>query len=138
MGLILDTSVLIAVERGTLDPDRLAHGREDTDVGMSAITVAELLHGVHRADSEARRLRREAYVERLIASLMVFPFDLTTARIYSRLWAGLARKGVSLGAHDLMIGATALALGYSVATMDLRDYPRIEGLTLVHFDAAST
>jgi predicted nucleic acid-binding protein len=52
------------------------------------------------------------------------------ARIYSELWSDLSRKGVQIGAHDLIIGSTALSLGFSVTTYNLRHFERIEGLTI--------
>jgi len=130
MGVIFDTSVLIALERGALDPDRLVHGREQEPFGISVISAAELLHGVHRADTPKRRIKRASYVEKVLEHYALYPFDLGAARIYADLWATLQKKGVRIGAHDLMIAATAISLGWSVTTLDLRDYRRIEGLTL--------
>lgn len=128
--MIFDTSVLIALERGALDTDRLIQGREQEPFGISVISAAELLHGVHRADTQKRRMRRASYVEKVLDSFALHPFDLAAARIYAELWATLQKKGVQIGAHDLMIAATAISLGFSVATLDLRDYRKIEGLSL--------
>ena len=130
MGVIFDTSVLIALERGNLDVDRLIHGREQEPFGISVVSAAELLHGVHRADTQMRRIRRASYVEKVLERFTPYPFDLTAARIYAESWATLLKKGVQIGAHDLMIAATAMSLGFSVATLDLRDYGKIEGLSL--------
>ncbi len=128
MGVIFDTSVLIAIERSSVNIERLVEGREDEPFGISTITVSELLHGVHRADSENRRLKREAYVEKIIETFPIYSFDLSAARIYARIWANLAKKGISIGAHDLIIASTAISLGFSVATSDMRDYGKIKGL----------
>lgn len=133
MGVIFDTSVLIAIERGSQNVERLMNGREDEPFGISVITVSELLHGVHRADSEKRRLRREAFVEKIIEIFPIYLFDLGTARIYARLWSSLAKKGVNIGAHDLMIASTAISLGFSVVTSDMRDYDKIKGLKVEQF-----
>ncbi|PYK92251.1 MAG: VapC toxin family PIN domain ribonuclease [Verrucomicrobia bacterium] len=130
MGVIFDTSVLIALERGALDPDRLVQGREQEPFGISVISAAELLHGVHRADTQKRRIKRSSYVEKVLELYAIYPFELGAARIYAELWATLQRKGVRIGAHDLMIAATAISLGWTVATLDLRDYRKIEGLML--------
>ena len=130
MGVILDSSVLIEAERGHLDIDRFINDRETQPFGLSVITVAELLHGVHRADSEKRRIKRSAYVEKVIELFPIYPFGIDTARVYAQLWATLLRKGVQIGAHDLIIASTAIALGFSVATFDKRDFERIEGLEL--------
>ncbi len=128
MGLIFDTSVLIAIERGSLNIEKIIKGKENEPFGISSITVSELLHGVHRADSEKRRLKRAAYVEKIIETFPIYPFDLGTARIYARLWANLAKKGINIGAHDLMIASSAISLGFSVITSDIRDYRKIKWL----------
>lgn len=128
MGVILDTSILIEAERGRLDIEGFIEGKEEELFGLSVITAAELLHGVHRADSAKRRRRRSAYVEKLIELFPLYPFDLAAARIYADLWVQLLREGKMIGAHDLMIGSTALALGFSVATFNKREFDRIEGL----------
>ena len=130
MGLIFDTSVLIEAERGNLDVAEFTRDREKEFFGLSAISVAELLHGVHRADTEKRRLRRSAYVEKVIELFPIYPFEINTARIYAQLWAGLMKQRIQIGAHDLIIGSTALALGFSVATFNKRHFEKIEGLKL--------
>jgi tRNA(fMet)-specific endonuclease VapC len=128
VGVIVDSSVLIASERGAVDLAAKLQERAGESAGMSAITASELLHGVHRAAPSAIKARREAMVERLLATLTVVPFDQVVARVHARLWATLAGGGVSLGAHDLIIGATAVALGWAVATRDTRSFPKIPGL----------
>ena len=107
--------------------------QDDEPVAIAAITAAELLHGVHRAGSPGQRQRREAFVEHLLAALPVLPFDLVTARIHASLSAQLATHGRSIGAHDLLIGATAIAAGYRVATHDIRSFSRISGLKVVEW-----
>lgn len=131
MGTLIDSSVLIAAERQALDLAAVLPDQADDAVAIAAITAAELLHGVQRAATAAQRQRREAFVERLLAALPVLPFDLVTARIHASLWAGLAARGASIGAHDLLIGATAIAAGYRVVTRDRRSFARIPGLDVV-------
>ena len=133
MGIIFDTSVLIALERGVHGLEKLASGRENDPFGISVVTVSELLHGVHRADSEKRRLTRGAFVEKIIQTFPLYSFDLSAARIYAKLWANLAKKGVTIGAHDLMIASTAIAVGFSVVTADVHDYGKIKELSLEKF-----
>jgi len=134
MGVIFDTSLLIESERRQSEISQFTKGRKEEVFGISVITVAELLHGVHRADSKIRRLKRSAYVEKVIELFPIYNFEISTARIYSELWADLSRKGIQIGAHDLIIGATALSLGFSVATYNLRHFKRIEGLNLETFE----
>jgi len=128
---LIDSSVLITAERRTIDLDRAMAEHADEPVGISAITASELLHGVQRAATAAQRQRRQAFVENLLAVLPLLPFDLVTARIHASLWATLAAKGTVVGAHDLLIGATAIAAGYRVATRDRRSFGKIPGLEVV-------
>ena len=88
---------------------------------------------MHRAAKPAQRSRREAFVEHVLSTLPVIPFDLVSARIHARLWAQLAAKGTIIGSHDLLIAATALSLGYDVATRDERSFPKIPGLTVLRW-----
>ena len=75
--------------------------------------------------------RAEAFVERLVAAIPVYPFDPVTARIHASLWASLAAKGAAVGSRDLWIAATAIGLGFRVATRDRRSFGRIPGLEVV-------
>jgi predicted nucleic acid-binding protein len=130
MGVILDTSVLIEAERQEFEIDKFTENREEEIFGLSVITVSELLHGVYRADSTKRRLRRSAYVEKVIELFPIYVFEISIARIYAELWSDLSKKGVQIGAHDLIIGSTALSLGFSVVTNNIRHFERIEGLKI--------
>jgi predicted nucleic acid-binding protein len=128
MGVIFDTSEIITLERNDQTIEEIVHGREDEPFGISVITVAELLHGVERADSQTRKIKRQAFVEKAIELFPVFPFDITIARIYARLWASLAAQGTVVGSHDLIIAATALSMDYTIITANMRDFGKIEGL----------
>jgi tRNA(fMet)-specific endonuclease VapC len=130
MGVIFDSSEIIALERNRGSVDDLLRVREDEPVGISVVTVAELLHGVEHADSESRRLKRQAFVEKVIELFPILPFDLAAARIYARIWASLVQKGVSVVSHDLIIAATAISLDYVVVTSNRRDFEKIEGVQL--------
>jgi predicted nucleic acid-binding protein len=131
--MLIDSSVLIAWERDRLNLEsRLADYAEE-EFAISAITASELLHGVHRATTPARRSQREAFVEGLLSRLPVVSFDLVTARIHARLSAELAAKGTLVGPHDLLIAATAMAKGHKVASRDERSFPNIPGLSLVRW-----
>lgn len=75
-------------------------------------------------------MKRSAYVEKVIESFPIYNFEISIARIYAELWSDLSKKGIQIGAHDLMIGSTALSLGFSLATYNLRHFERIEGLKI--------
>ena len=131
MGVVLDTSVLVAAERGDLDMPALLEPLGTEPVAIAAITAAELLFGVARAGSAARRTRRGAFVEGLLAVLPTIPFGLLEARRHAQLWAELTRKGRMIGPHDLAIAATALAHDFALATLNRDEFGRVPGLRLV-------
>ena len=133
MGIVIDSSVLIAWERDQLNLDAQIVGYAGEDFAISAVTASELLHGVHRATTAARRNQREAFVEGLLSRIPVLSFDLVTARVHARLSSELAVKKTPVGPHDLMIAATAIANGYAVATRDERSFPKVPGLSLLHW-----
>ena len=133
MATLVDSSVLIAAERGQLDLDRILETHAESGLAMAAVTASELLHGVHRLRTSARKVRAEAFVEALLQAMPVVPFDILCARAHARLGADLARRGLSVGAHDLLIGATAVAGGFSVATRDRRGFSKIRDLDGVYW-----
>lgn len=130
MGVVLDTSVLVAAERGALRFEALLESLGEESVAMAAVTASELLHGCHRATDPAVRTRRAAFVDALLDALPVLPFGLPEARRHAELWAGLERTGEPIGPHDLLIAATALAHGHALATMNQREFGRVPGLRL--------
>ena len=88
MGLILDSSILIADERGRFDlVGFLQRVVASEEAAITAITASELLHGVERADTPPRRQRREAYVTKVLADFPVLPFALEEARVHARIRA---------------------------------------------------
>ena len=128
MAALIDSSVLIAAERGEIETDLFLERFGKTELALAAISASELLHGIHRLRASARKIRAEAWVEAILGALPIVPFDLACARAHARLGAHLARKGVTIGAHDLVIGASALARGYAVITKDRRSFPKIPEL----------
>ncbi len=131
--LIIDSSIVIDLEREQLPGEVEAAIVAADEAAIAAITLSEILEGVHGAD-EARRGAKEAFVARFAAGFGVIPFDAIVARVHARLAHDLNRRGTPVGAHDLLIGATAIAHGAEVWTMDRRSFPRIPGLTVRAFE----
>lgn len=67
-------------------------------------------------------------MDQLVSLMPVIAFDLRVARVHATLSADLGAKGTPVGAHDLIIAATAVSLGFSVATRERRSFPKIRGL----------
>ena len=101
------------------------------ETAISIVTVSELLMGVHRADTEARKLRRSAFVEAIIREIPSIEFNMKSVRIHAELYAYLAHSGQLIGAHDLIIAATALAWGHALLTANEREFRRVPGLEVV-------
>ncbi|HUG94229.1 MAG TPA: PIN domain-containing protein [Planctomycetaceae bacterium] len=99
MGLIIDTNVFIRAERAGHPPD-VSRWAGYGEAYLSVVTVAELLIGVHRADNDARRARRSAFVEEIIRSFPVLDFNTPVARVHAELFASLAARGELIGPHD--------------------------------------
>jgi len=133
VGTLIDTSVLIAIERGQLDTSLLRTEDDEEAVALAAISASELLHGVHRLTGAVARTRAERFVEHVLASVPVVDFDLDIARVHARLDAELSAAGTAVGDADLMIAATAVWLDYRIATRDLRSFPKIKGLAVVRW-----
>ena len=125
--------MLIAAQRGDVDLRALLAKQGAFDVATSAICVSELLHGPHRLTNAMARARAERSVESVLTGLSIVSFDLDIARVHARLGADLAAKGTAVGAHDLIVAATALSLDYRVATRDKRSFPKIPGLDVVYW-----
>ena len=130
MGVVLDTSVLIAAEKGRLDLSALFSVIGEEPVMIAAITASELLHGVERARTAEIQERRSRYVEWIINNLGVAAFGIPEARAHARLWAQLSVQGQSIGPYDLLVAATALSLGFSLATLNKKEFKRVPGLIL--------
>jgi tRNA(fMet)-specific endonuclease VapC len=133
VAVLIDTDLLVDLEHGVGAPevDRLLG---DQERAISVITVSELLHGVHRATG-ARRARRSAFVEHLLAGLQAIPITEPVARVHADIWAQLAKRGQVIGAHDLWIAATAIAHGLAVATSNGADFSRVPGLRVLQAPA---
>jgi tRNA(fMet)-specific endonuclease VapC len=125
VGILIDTSVLIAIERGLLSREVVTE-----DAAISVITVSELLHGVRRG-SGPRRIVRQATVTGILGEFPIVDVTTSIARVHSEIWAALEAKGTLVAAHDLWIGASAVTHGLGVLTRDVGDFARIPGLRVV-------
>jgi tRNA(fMet)-specific endonuclease VapC len=130
VGVVLDTSTLIAAEHDAQGFARSLEALGAQPVAIAAITVSELLHGWHRARDPAVRARRGAFVDAVLDAIHVLPFGLPEARRHAELWADLTRRGKVIGPHDLLIGATALTHGFALATLNWREFERVPGLAV--------
>lgn len=132
MGVILDSSIVIAAERRGDTVARLLRKIVtefgDQEAALSSIGLTELVHGIHRAITPDIRQRRETFIADLLAEIPVYPFTRDTAMLAGKLDAEQQAQGVVIPFPDLLIGATALWLDYAVVTGNLRHFQQIPGL----------
>lgn len=135
MGLILDTGILIASERrresveDILRQVRAAHG--EIDIALSTVSVVELTHGIYRARNDADRERRRIFSEGVFQDIVVHPVTLEIAQLAGKIEGEQAAQGIAIAFEDLVIGATALHLGFDVATLNVKHFQLIPGLKIV-------
>jgi len=135
LGVILDSSVVIEAERQQLNVaqflKQIVQKIGEREAALSSITVAELVHGIYRANTEERRARRRAFLDDLKAAVPVYPITDNTAELVGKIGGESAAKGVTIPFDDLLIGVCALERGYAVATRNRRHFQKIPGLKLV-------
>lgn len=126
MGLILDSSVAIAAERRGDTVEKLIEQvlsvTGDQDAALSSVGLTELAHGIYRAQTPAMRLRRQSFVDALLQVLTVHPYTKATALLGAKIDGEQQAQGVTIPFPDLLIGVTALELGFSVLTVNLRHF----------------
>lgn len=130
MAVILDADVVIRGEKGTFDLKKWAASLPDERFEIAAITVAELWHGVERATG-AHRTRRQQYLQTILNILPVIPYTEQTAYEHARIWAELESVGQMIGFYDVLVAATALERGCSVATFNTKHLSKVRGLTVI-------
>jgi predicted nucleic acid-binding protein len=137
MGLILDSSVIIAAERrgdivAAMLKQIVASTRDQRAV-RSSMGLTELAHGIDRAQTEEARGRRDAFLRELLDDVEVYPYMKETALLAGKIDGEQQRRGVTIPFADLLIGATALEVGYSLLTVNVRHFHLIPGLTVLPF-----
>ena len=135
MGLILDSSVLVASEREGQNARQIltviARKIGETDVGISVVTLIELAHGAARADTPERKEKRQKFIQELLTAMPIHPVTAPLALRAGQLDGESQARGTRIPLPDLLIGVTALGLGYSVATTNLRHFQQVPGLSVV-------
>jgi tRNA(fMet)-specific endonuclease VapC len=127
---MLDADVIISGEKGAFDLQAWLEARANDQFEVAAVTIAELWHGVERA-SPTHRPGRQRYLEAFVGLLPVISYTEQTAYHHARLWANLSASGKSIGSYDMIVAATALQRGSTVATFNKRHFSQVKGLPLL-------
>ena len=130
MGLLIDTSALVALERDPKGWARVADVLGSERAAVPAVVLAELLAGVALADTPAQAAGRRAKIDAMMARVPVVDFDELIAARWARLFALLQRGGALIPSNDLAVAATAFHLGFGVLVGPAgeRHFRRVPGL----------
>lgn len=130
MAIILDADVIIRGEKGVFDLARWTASQPEAHFEIAAITVAELWHGVERANG-ARKARRREYLEAILTALPIIPYTEQTAYEHARIWSELEADGKMIGFYDVIVAATALERDSSIASFNQKHFSMVKGLKVV-------
>lgn len=132
---MLDSTAAVAAERRGKNARQLLEAvvleTGDEGIAVSVITVLELAHGITRADTAERRERRQRFLDELLTGVPIQPVTAPIALRAGRIDGQSQAKGVRIPLPDLLIGASALELGYGVGTANIRHFQLITGLNVI-------
>jgi tRNA(fMet)-specific endonuclease VapC len=122
--LLLDTDAYSALKRGHAVVADLV--RRSDEVLISTVVAGELLHGF-RCGSRFERNRQD--LDEFIACpfVTVVPVTLVTADRFSRVAAGLRKRGTPIPTNDIWVAAQAMETGAELLSFD-RHYEAVDGL----------
>jgi tRNA(fMet)-specific endonuclease VapC len=135
MGIVLDSSVLIAAEREKRPVSRLLSSLEadyaETRFVISSVTVMELEYGWHRAVTPDAAVKRRSYIDEVLAIVPAESFIPEMGVLGAKIDADLKKSGLTVATADLLIGVTALYLGYDMGTRNVRHFQMIPDLRVI-------
>jgi predicted nucleic acid-binding protein len=106
---------------------------DDSEIAVSVVTVLELAHGIIRADTSQRRLRRQQFLDDLLTGVPVHPVTVPIALRAGQIDGQMQAAGTRIALADLLIAVTALELGHLVATANTRHFKLIPNLAIRQF-----
>jgi tRNA(fMet)-specific endonuclease VapC len=130
VAIILDADVIIRGERGAFGLKQWLASQPTEQFQIAAITIAELWHGVERSTGAYRR-ERENFIRRFLELVRILPYTEVTAIEHARVWAELESSGKMIGYYDIIVAATAIERGSTVATFNKRNFNQIKGLKVI-------
>jgi len=128
MNYLLDTNIcvlLICQKSPPVLARLLQHAI--TDIGVSAITVAELQYGVQKS---SQPVQNQQALDQFLLPLTILPFDDTDAIAYGKIRTDLEAQGLPIGSLDMLIAAQAVSHNLTLVTNNVREFARAAGLTI--------
>jgi predicted nucleic acid-binding protein len=130
MAILIDADVILQAERGIFDLDRWLTSNPLEEFKLATITVAELWHSADRATGD-HRAERQPFLERFLAVFDFVPYTEHTALEHARLWVELESSGKMIGSYELILAATAIQAGYTLATFNKRRFAAVKDLSVI-------
>ncbi|MFC1820042.1 type II toxin-antitoxin system VapC family toxin [Thermodesulfobacteriota bacterium] len=128
MKILIDTNIYTHALKG--DPDTISILQQAREIGISSITIGELLSGFKAGRKEKKN--REELAEFLDAPrVQLYGIDEDTAEFYSQILNDLREKGKPIPTNDIWIAAVAFQLGFLLFSKD-KHFQYVSGLVLVH------
>ena len=126
MRYMLDTNICIyLIKHKPLQVFEKLQEHNPDEICISAVTYAELVHGVEKSKAvERNRLALTI----LLSNIEILDFDMKAAEEYGRIRADLEKKGTPIGPLDMMIAGHVKSLDYTVVTNNVGEFKRVEGL----------
>ena len=128
MRYMLDTNICIyAIKHKPEQVFLKLQEHDPSEVCISAVTYAELVHGVEKSRSVEKN---RVALALLLANMEIMDFDSSAAESYGKIRADLEKAGKPIGPLDMMIAGHAKSLGYTIVTNNTREFMRVNGLKL--------
>lgn len=124
---LLDTNTVIYVIRNTPMSVRERFIAHTGQLAISSITYAELTYGVQK--SQQRAMNRTA-LERFCVRVELLSYSIEAAEQYGVVRSDLESRGRVIGPNDLHIAAHAKAQNLTLVTNNIKEFERVDGLTL--------
>jgi predicted nucleic acid-binding protein len=135
LGLVLDSSAAVAAERQGKNARKLLEAvaleTGDNEIAVSVVTLLELAHGLIRSSTLERQDKRQRFLDELMSALPIYPVTMAIALRADRIDGQCQVKGIRIPLSDLLIGVTALELGYGVGTHNIRHFQLIPDLNVI-------
>ena len=132
---MLDSTAAVAAERQGRNARQLlesvAQQTGDEGIAVSVISVLDLAHGIMRADTPERHDHRQRFLDELLAGVPIQPVTVAIALLAGKIDGQSQARGVRIPLSDLLIGASALELGYGVGTANVRHFQLIPRLNVI-------
>jgi tRNA(fMet)-specific endonuclease VapC len=126
MKYMLDTNICVALIRRK--PPMLIKritSHQPGDVGVSSITLAELVHGVEKSVQAEQNM---SALQQFLLPLELADFDQQAALAYGKIRAQLESEGQTIGSMDMLIAAHAISLETILVTNNVKEFHRVKGL----------